>query len=66
MTAPQAVLSLPGGGLTGALYQIGALAALEDGVRTGDGGRYQAYIGSSSGASVAGIAHYELKLRSRP
>lgn len=52
-SAPQAVLSLPGGGLTGALYQIGALAALEDGVRTGDGQRYQAYIGSSSGASVA-------------
>jgi predicted acylesterase/phospholipase RssA len=50
---PGAALSLPGGGLTGALYQIGALAALEDGVLTGDGQRYSAYIGSSSGASVA-------------
>ena len=51
--APRAAVSLPGGGLTGALYQIGALAALEDGLRTGDGHRYSAYIGSSSGASVA-------------
>ena len=51
--APRAALSLPGGGLTGALYQIGALAALEDGVQTGGGQRYSAYIGSSSGASVA-------------
>jgi NTE family protein len=52
-STPSAALSLPGGGLTGALYQIGALAALEDGVLTGDGQRYFAYIGSSSGASVA-------------
>lgn len=50
---PTCALSLPGGGLTGALYQIGALAALEDGVRTADGQRFTAYIGSSSGASVA-------------
>ncbi len=57
---PVCALSLPGGGLTGALYQIGALAALEDGVRVrGEEGaapgchRYAAYIGSSSGASVA-------------
>ena len=66
MTArPFCALSLPGGGLTGALYQIGALAALEDGVHAGepwtnnsapypaDAQRYSAYIGSSSGASVA-------------
>ena len=52
-SAPRAALSLPGGGLTGALYQIGALAALEDGVRAGDGERWSAFIGSSSGASVA-------------
>jgi predicted acylesterase/phospholipase RssA len=53
MSPPRAALCLPGGGVTGALYQIGALAALEDGVRAGDGQRYSAYIGSSSGASVA-------------
>lgn len=52
-SAPRAALSLPGGGMTGALYQIGALAALEDGVRAGEGPRYSAYIGSSTGASVA-------------
>jgi predicted acylesterase/phospholipase RssA len=50
---PICALSLPGGGLTGALYQVGALAALEDGVASGDGPRYAACIGSSSGASVA-------------
>jgi NTE family protein len=50
---PSSALCLPGGGLTGALYQIGALAALQDGVITGEGPRYSAYIGSSSGASVA-------------
>jgi predicted acylesterase/phospholipase RssA len=51
--APSSALSLPGGGLTGALYQVGALAALEDGVIAGDGPRYSAIVGSSSGASVA-------------
>jgi predicted acylesterase/phospholipase RssA len=50
---PVCALSLPGGGLTGALYQVGALAALADGVASGDDARYSAYIGSSSGASVA-------------
>src|SRR5262249_8242151 len=45
------VLSLPGGGLTGALYQVGALAALEDGVIAGDGPRYPPLVGTSSGAS---------------
>ncbi len=50
--SPSSALSLPGGGLTGALYQIGALAALEDGVVAGAGPRYAAIVGSSSGASV--------------
>ena len=53
MSDPKAIcaLSLPGGGLTGALYQIGALAALEDALQ----GRvdFKLFIGSSSGASVA-------------
>ena len=53
MSVPSCAVSLPGGGLTGALYQIGALAALEDGVIAGEGPRYSAYIGSSSGGSVA-------------
>lgn len=46
-------LCLPGGGLTGALYQIGALAALEDGVAGLDGQSFSLYLGHSSGATVA-------------
>ncbi|MDC0748871.1 patatin-like phospholipase family protein [Polyangium mundeleinium] len=50
---PKTALCLPGGGLTGALYQIGALAALADGVRGVDGQSFSLYLGQSSGASVA-------------
>ena len=50
--APKFALCLPGGGLTGALYQIGALAALEDGVEGIDGQSFSLYLGVSSGASV--------------
>ena len=46
-------LCLPGGGMTGAMYQIGALAALEDGVTGVDGQSFSLYLGSSSGATVA-------------
>ncbi|HTN84073.1 MAG TPA: patatin-like phospholipase family protein, partial [Sorangium sp.] len=46
-------LCLPGGGLTGALYQIGALAALEDGVEGIDNQSFSLYLGHGSGASVA-------------
>ena len=46
-------LCLPGGGMTGAMYQIGALAALEDGVSGIDGQGFSIYLGSSSGATVA-------------
>jgi len=49
---PKTALCLPGGGLTGALYQIGALAALADGLRPGHQG-FSLYLGHSSGASVA-------------
>lgn len=48
-------LCLPGGGATGAMYQIGALAALEDGVAgLGEHG-FDLYVGTSSGASVAAV-----------
>ncbi|WP_235879962.1 patatin-like phospholipase family protein [Polyangium aurulentum] len=50
---PKTALCLPGGGLTGALYQVGALAALQDGVRGLDGQSFSLYLGQSSGASVA-------------
>ena len=56
-TAPRpafnCALCLPGGGMTGALYQIGALAALEDGVRGIDGQGFSMYVGAASGAAVA-------------
>jgi NTE family protein len=50
---PQTALCLPGGGITGALYQIGALAALQDGIQGLDGQSFSLYLGQSSGASVA-------------
>lgn len=46
-------LSLSGGGITGAMYQVGCIAALEDGVedfRTTD---IEVFIGSSTGSAVA-------------
>lgn len=46
-------LCLPGGGFTGALYQVGALAALGDGMREVSGREYSVYIGSGTGATVA-------------
>ncbi|HVU04726.1 MAG TPA: patatin-like phospholipase family protein [Polyangiaceae bacterium] len=46
-------LCLPGGGVTGAMYQIGALAALEDTVLGFDANALELYVGTSSGASVA-------------
>ena len=55
-TAPKTskvALCLPGGGLTGALYQVGALAALEDGVAGIDGQSFLVYLGQGSGATVA-------------
>lgn len=39
--------------MTGAMYQIGALAALEDVVEQFEANAFELYVGSSSGASVA-------------
>src|SRR5687767_15939039 len=49
-------LSLSGGGLTGAYYEIGCLAALDDflGFDFSSTG-FDIYIGVSAGASVAGL-----------
>lgn len=44
-------LSLPGGGVSGALYQVGALAALEDGIE--GSGDFGTYIGHAGGSVVA-------------
>jgi predicted acylesterase/phospholipase RssA len=46
-------LCLPGGGASGAIFQIGALAALEDTLDGIDVGGFALYVGSSGGASVA-------------
>jgi predicted acylesterase/phospholipase RssA len=46
-------LCLPGGGASGAIFQIGALAALEDALEGADVGGFALYVGSSGGASVA-------------
>jgi NTE family protein len=50
---PKVALCLPGGGVTGAMYQIGALAAIEDIVEGFDANDLSLYVGTSSGASVA-------------
>ncbi len=53
MTAPKIALCLLGGGATGAMYQIGALAALEHAVDGLDTNELDLYVGTSSGACVA-------------
>jgi NTE family protein len=53
MTTRKIALCLGGGGVTGAMYQIGALAALEDSVEGLQADGFDLYVGSSSGASVA-------------
>jgi predicted acylesterase/phospholipase RssA len=53
MNEPRIALCLPGGGLTGAMFQIGALAALEDTVENVDANGFDLYVGTSSGATVA-------------
>lgn len=53
MTEPKIALCLGGGGVGGAMYQIGALAALEDAVEGLEAQEFDVYVAASSGASVA-------------
>lgn len=53
MTQLKIGLCLPGGGVTGAMYQIGALSALEDVISPVEAKGFDLYIGASSGATVA-------------
>lgn len=53
MTRLKIGLCLPGGGVTGAMYQIGALSALEDVMSPVEAKGFDLYIGTSSGAAVA-------------
>jgi predicted acylesterase/phospholipase RssA len=46
-------LFLPGGGAAGAMYQIAALAALEDSIAGLNANGFDLFLGASSGASVA-------------
>jgi len=46
-------LSLPGGGITGAMYQVGVIAALEDGLDDFRAADAEVFVGSSTGATVA-------------
>jgi NTE family protein len=46
-------LCLSGGGVTGAMFQIGALAALEDALTGASANDFDIYVGVASGASVA-------------
>ncbi len=55
MTEPKIALCLGGGGVTGAMYQIGALAALEDAVEGLEAHGLDLYVGASSGAGVAAV-----------
>lgn len=53
MTSGGVALFLPGGGAAGAMYQIGALAALEDAGLGVNANRFDLFLGASSGACVA-------------
>ncbi len=46
-------LCLCGGGITGAMYQVGCLAALEDGIPAFRANAFDVYVGTASGATVA-------------
>ena len=46
-------LCLSGGGITGAMYQVGCLAAIEDAIEGFSACDFDVYVGSSSGATVA-------------
>jgi len=50
---PRIALCLPGGGATGAMFQIGALAAVDDDLPALAERGFDLYVGTNSGASVA-------------
>jgi NTE family protein len=51
--SPRIGLCLCGGGVTGAMYQVGCLAALEDRIEAFSSGKFDVYVGTASGAAVA-------------
>ncbi|MEZ4226960.1 MAG: patatin-like phospholipase family protein [Polyangiaceae bacterium] len=53
--AAKIALCLPRGGATGAMYQIGALAAIEDALPGISERGFDVYVGTGSGATVAAV-----------
>jgi len=53
MTDLKLALCLPGGGASGAMFQVGALAALQDCLAGFGSDKFDCYVGTSSGATVA-------------
>ncbi|HEX5656873.1 MAG TPA: patatin-like phospholipase family protein [Polyangiales bacterium] len=52
-TGPRTALCLCGGGVTGAMYEVGCLAALEDFFEGFSASDFDVYVGSGAGSSVA-------------
>ena len=57
------VAYLPGGGVTGGLYQLGALAALEDAIEGFSANALHAYVAVGSGAVVGAALAGELEVQ---
>jgi len=53
MTKDKIGLCLCGGGITGAMYQVGCLAALEERLESFRSGQIDVFVGTASGATVA-------------
>ena len=54
-SAAKIALCVPGGGATGAMYQIGALAAFDDCIAGFSERGFDLYVGAGSGATVAAV-----------
>ncbi len=52
---PRFGLALAGGGVIGGMYEVGVLAALEEGLLEPSGAEFEVYVGCSAGAVVASV-----------
>lgn len=52
-TRPKIGLCLTGGAITGAIYQVGCLAAFEEALEDFDASKLDVYVGASAGATVS-------------
>jgi NTE family protein len=60
-TAGKTALCLCGGGITGALFEIGVLAGLGDAMDELNANAFDVYVGSSAGATVASVLSQGVK-----